>query len=249
MTKPQERRRVLLIDRKNQLKYVSMIILTVVGINLLIGFCIYFSVKTSLNNEYSKIAIAQKLQLAERMQAYRNMRTGEVEMGPERVEEEAALLSDHLLAELETSFGKAQIKLTPILFLLLLVVVFESIAISNRIAGPIFHVEKSLLKIGNGDLTTRTYFRKKDEFKTLTDKLNYVCEEWNHIITTLKRQLQKISGAAGDLKESLGRYNPEKEIQVSAQADQILKRVEECNTVLARFTVTDDSLEKAQGKI
>ncbi len=242
MNKTQERRRILLVDRKTQLRYVGIITATVLSINVLVGFCIYFSVWSSLNAEYSKIAIGQKIQVAERMTSYEAVREGRPT--PEvskNVDHEADLLSDHLLGQLKDSFRVAQIKLVPIVFLLLLVVIFESIAMSNRIAGPIYHAEKSLEKLSSGDLTDRTQFRKKDEFKTLSEKLNKVSDQWNYHISALKRQFSKISDAALDLKQLLGRYNPEMETKVATQADQILKRISECNNVLAKFTVTPEN--------
>ena len=246
MNKAQERRRILLVDRKTQLKYVGIITATVLSINILVGFCVYFSVWTSLNAEYSKIAIAQKIQVAQRMRSYEAVREGQANPPVHQVDHEADLLSDHLLGQLKESFRVAEIKLVPILLLLLLVVLFEGIAMSNRIVGPIYHVEKSLEKLRSGDLTDRTHFRRKDEFKSLSDKLNMVSDQWNYNISTLKRQLSKISDCALDLKHLLGRYNPEMETQVATQAEQILKRIGECNNVLARFTVSPSNQDQAK---
>lgn len=241
MSKADERRRVLLVDRKVQLKYVGMILLAILSVNFLVGFCVYFSVWGTLTSEYSRIVIAQKIQMAERMQSYSAVREGQPGgSGMYKTEEEADMLSNHLLSQLKESFRKAEVKLVPILLLLLLVVIFEGIAISNRIVGPIYHAERSLAKLGQGDLTTRTKFRKKDEFKGLDEKLNLVSEQWGYSISALKKQLSKISESAAGLKQSLGHYNPEMATQVGAQADQILKRVTDCNTVLARFTVASE---------
>ena len=241
MSPAQERRRILLVDRKNQLKYVGIIIATILAVNFVIGFCVYFSLWGNLTSEYSKIVIAQKIALAERIQSYQSVRTGQPSESVNKIDEEADLLSDHLLGQLKQALRKTQMKLLPILLLLLLVVVFEGIAISNRVAGPIYHVEKSLAKLEAGDLTNRTYFRKKDEFQGLHEKLNLVSQELHYRISTLKRQLGKIADTAEDLKQSLGRYNPEMETQVSAQAEQILKRVVDCNNVLAKFTVAPEN--------
>ncbi len=247
MNKVPERRRILLVDRKAQLKYVGIVTATVLIVNLLIGFCIYFSVWSSLNAEYSKIVIAQKIQLVERIHAYQEARAGHASAA-KRVEEEADLLSDHLLGQLRDSFRSAQMKLLPILALLLLVVIFEGIVISNRIAGPIYHVEQSLEKLSQGDLTEHTKFRKRDEFKMLSDKVNLVTEQWGYSLSSVKKHLSKISDAAADLKQTLGRYNPEMETQVSAKAEQILKRVTDCNNVLAKFTLPQESPTEAEKK-
>ncbi len=240
MSTTHERRKILLVDRKTQLKYVGFITASSLALSMLVGFSIYFSVWATLNTEYSKIAVAQKIQLSERMHSYHQVRFGQnapaSTASQESLDEQAALLSDHLLGQLKESFRVAQTKLLPILFLLLLVVIFEGIVLSNRIAGPIYHAEKSLEKIGAGDLTGKTIFRKKDEFKGLMDKVNYVSEQWGYNIVNLKKQLAKISDSANTLKESLGKYNPESGIQVGAQADLIIKKVAECNSVLARFT-------------
>ncbi len=241
MSKPQERRRLLLVDRRTQLKYVIMVLGTVIGVNLIVGFCVYVSVWNSLNGEYSDIAIAQKMRIAERMSAYQAARTGQqLPDSQPSIDAEAELLSDHLLTQLKESFHKAELKLIPIVFLLLLVVIFEGIAISNRIVGPIFHAEKSLQRLSEGDFTNKTHFRRKDEFKGLQDHLNIAAEKLNHRIVTLKKQLGKIADSASDLKSSLGRYNPEMGTQVSVQAEQILKRVAECNVVIEKFTTQSE---------
>ncbi len=249
MSTTHERRKILLVDRKTQLKYVGLITATSLALNVLVGFCIYFSVWTSLNTEYSKIAIAQKIQLAERMHSYHQVRLGQnaalSAASQDNLDAQAELLSDHLLGQLKESFSVAQTKLLPIVFLLLLVVIFEGIVLSNRIAGPIYHAEKSLLKIGAGDLTERTLFRKKDEFKGLMDKVNYVSEQWGYNIANIKKQLARISDSANNLKQSLGRYNPESAIQVGAQADLIIKKVAECNSVLARFAIPSSAQDRS----
>lgn len=75
-------------------------------------------------------------------------------------------------AEMLEIFIKAQ-KLPLIqLLVFIFVLVFVTIYLSHRVAGPLINLEKSLARVAEGDLTTRLQLRPKDELKDIRDAFN-----------------------------------------------------------------------------
>lgn len=62
----------------------------------------------------------------------------------------------------------------PILFL---VILFLGLLLSHRIAGPIFRLEKDLEEIAEGNFNRRITFRKKDEMRSVADKINKLLDK------------------------------------------------------------------------
>lgn len=52
------------------------------------------------------------------------------------------------------------------------VVVFVTVYLSHRVAGPLINLEKSLTRVADGDLTTRVQLRPRDELKNIRDSFN-----------------------------------------------------------------------------
>ncbi len=67
------------------------------------------------------------------------------------------------------------------IIVLLLIAIAISLYVSHKFAGPIFHIEKSIGKVAEGDLSQKIYFRSGDELKYLADYFNYMItkvKEW-----------------------------------------------------------------------
>lgn len=54
---------------------------------------------------------------------------------------------------------------------------------SNRIAGPIYNLKRTLNAIKSGDLTQRIKFRKSDQFR-------YIADEFNSTADTIREKIQ-----------------------------------------------------------
>ncbi len=63
---------------------------------------------------------------------------------------------------------------------------------SNKIAGPIYRIEKSLESIGNGDLGLRIKFRKHDAVERVAEDINSATENLNTKISTVSRNIEEI---------------------------------------------------------
>ncbi len=65
------------------------------------------------------------------------------------------------------------------------------ILFSHRIAGPAFHVQKSLHEVARGNLTYQIRLRKKDELRDLAEDVNLAVRILDQKIGQLKREIGK----------------------------------------------------------
>jgi methyl-accepting chemotaxis protein len=233
----QERRRRYLINKGMQLKYVVMLLVTVVTVNVVVGVGIYFSVWRSLEPEYSKIVMASKIDTAQRLRGYEDARYGFAALKSADIDREATMISDSLTAQLKGSFSKARMKIFPIVILLLIVIFLEGIFLSNRIAGPIYHAEKSMRLIREGNLTLRTFFRKHDEFKDLYKEINAIAAEYEQTVAALRKNIREIESAAQEIASQAGSCPPEAAERLRERCGDIARAAGEGSAVLARYTV------------
>jgi len=52
------------------------------------------------------------------------------------------------------------------------VLVFVTVFLSHRVAGPLVNLDNSLARVADGDLTTRLQLRPRDELKNIRDSFN-----------------------------------------------------------------------------
>jgi len=93
--------------------------------------------------------------------------------------------------------------------------------VSHRIAGPLYRFEKSIEQISNGDLTTDTHLREKDEIKILADGLNEMVEKMRESITASQRGIAELEDKTVHVKERLGKLGV-----AQNEIDEILKSYE-----------------------
>jgi|GEM_PF-2107031 len=77
----------------------------------------------------------------------------------------------------------------------LMLIFYVSLYISHRMAGPIYRLEKSVLKIGGGDFSFEVKVRKDDEFQDLASRLN-------EMSLSLKSKLVPAFEELNELRES-----------------------------------------------
>ncbi len=88
--------------------------------------------------------------------------------------------------------------------MILLVIVVVSIFISHEVAGPLVHLEKSMARIGQGDLTEKITLRKGDEFKEIALLFNDMTGGIKQIVIKDREHLQRIIFKMEDLKNKIG---------------------------------------------
>jgi len=74
---------------------------------------------------------------------------------------------------------------------------------SHRIGGPLFRFKANLLSVGDGNLTTVTKLREKDELKPFTDAMNAMTENLKDKVLKIKTAHEEIRSCLGKAGESL----------------------------------------------
>jgi len=75
-----------------------------------------------------------------------------------------------------------------------------SIFISHMVAGPLFHLKKSLSKVTEGDLNEVIRLRKWDDLKDVAEHVNELTGELRGFVTVLKNDYDLLSGYIADLE-------------------------------------------------
>jgi nitrogen fixation/metabolism regulation signal transduction histidine kinase len=91
-----------------------------------------------------------------------------------------------------------------------------TMAISNRLAGPLYKFEQDIAQVAQGDLTLTVRVRQKDEFKSLARLFNTLTGDWRRDMIHLKNQIDKLDKSRDlsskdraiidNLKEALAKY-------------------------------------------
>jgi methyl-accepting chemotaxis protein len=128
------------------------------------------------------------------------------------------------VTDLVSSYNKMLLRGLP---MILLVIVVVSIFISHEVAGPLIHLEKSMQKIGHGDLTEKIQLRKGDEFKEIAVLFNEMTGGLKEIVIKDREHLQRIIFKLEDIKMKVG--------QGVAKAEEIEELVKELKAVCSDY--------------
>jgi|GEM_PF-1859027 methyl-accepting chemotaxis protein len=74
-----------------------------------------------------------------------------------------------------------------------------SMILSHRIAGPLYRLEKTLLSIGEGDLSQRIRLRKHDELKDFGSRLNQTLDRLEGYLREALQALDEVERVEADL--------------------------------------------------
>lgn len=73
-----------------------------------------------------------------------------------------------------------------------LIVIFVTLYISHKIAGPMFRFEKEIQIIAQGNLSSMIVLRKKDQVKEMADSLNQMTKSLNKKISEIHREVNNL---------------------------------------------------------
>lgn len=73
--------------------------------------------------------------------------------------------------------------------------------ISHRIAGPLYKLEKSLERMGEGDVSFDIHFRRNDETKVLSEVFNKSRQRLNSMISDIKKEFKRLAAEIDDIKK------------------------------------------------
>ena len=126
----------------------------------------------------------------------------------------AIILYFYSRQEISSNFYSAHIKLRRVSDLLLPVIaagtfvslisgMILALFLPQKIAGPLYHIEKDLRKMGAGNLKVKIRLRKKDTMDDFVKAININIKE-------LRKKVQAVKDAQGELEKSLAEnQNPE----------------------------------------
>jgi methyl-accepting chemotaxis protein len=70
--------------------------------------------------------------------------------------------------------------------------IFVTLYISHKIAGPMFRFEKEIQSIAQGDLSKVISLRKEDQVKEMADSLNQMTRSLNHKIADIRLEITNL---------------------------------------------------------
>lgn len=112
------------------------------------------------------------------------------------------------VVDLVSKYNQMLVHSLPMIFL---AVVMVSVFISHEVAGPLIHLEKSMNKVAEGDLTEKVALRKGDEFKEIAFAFNSMVDNLKSKMIGEREHLQRIIFKLEDMKTKIGQGVASKE--------------------------------------
>ncbi len=108
--------------------------------------------------------------------------------------------------------------------IMVVITITVGIFASHKVAGAIFHLQKSVKEIGDGKFNMPVRLRKKDEFHDLASDINQTVSNISAKLKQLKTGLRKIKSNASNMS-------------ASTEKDTLIKSVDETANTLDYFNI------------
>jgi methyl-accepting chemotaxis protein len=218
------KRRIYLINKKLQLKYAALLVITLTVVSFFVGAILYTGIWSFALREFSDFIIAEKISTVERIIAYESARYGKEYhiTPPDELLEESKRLSEHEKESIKEILKKVNLKLLPRLFLVVLVIGLASIFLTHRIAGPLYRFRKNVKAISEGDLSVKFNIRRGDEFRELADELSVMTKRLLDVIVRFRELSENIFAHAQSLSHSIKQLPLEERQEITATFDRIV---------------------------
>ena len=204
MENEMRRRTHYLVKRHFQLKYTITIVITILAVMLISGVGIYVGMWSSIIENFSKFKVSENLETAKRIAGYEGARYGKGDFRLEKIFREAELLSAQEQDTLHNALKSVNKALLPKMIVLIVIVFIGGIFVSHRIAGPMYHFEKSARAIRDGDLSVNFNIRKTDEMRDAAFSLEEMVESLRKDMKAVKMLAE--DGKTGEIKTILSKY-------------------------------------------
>lgn len=204
MTNETHRRTHYFVKKNFQLKYTITIVITMLAVMLVSGVGIYVGMWSSIIENFSKFKVSENLETAKRIAGYEDARYGKGDFRLEKIFREAELLSAKERDTLRGALKSVNKALLPKMIVLVVIVFIGGIFVSHRMAGPMYHFEKSARAIRDGNLGVSFNVRKTDELKDAASSLEEMVESLRRDIRQMKEFAQK--GDTAKIIEILSKY-------------------------------------------
>jgi len=101
------------------------------------------------------------------------------------------------------------------LAIVMVIAVVTVLYISHKIAGPMFRFEKEIVKLKEGDLTTRITLRKKDQFISLGQSFNEMTARLHDKVSAVESEILEIEKRLREQKPDDNRIAELERIRIS----------------------------------
>ena len=213
MVEKKYRRKQYIINPGFQLKVSGIIALTLLLATFITAIFLYINILNSVLPEFS----AKKLE--QRMKLVNQLREQELIQYQKEIKDKKLLdflfpRASEILADYEKGIvvkilHEVNKNFIPWILILITLVLFASIFLTHRIAGPIYNFKKSLSEMQGGNLAKRIHIRWSDEFKDLAYEINQCISTIDESTSEYKTLAQKIKELNEDLGESLKKPTPD----------------------------------------
>ncbi|MFC1809257.1 hypothetical protein ACFL3D_03965 [Candidatus Omnitrophota bacterium] len=189
-------RKHFFINKGLQGHYILYIITTLFIISLVTGMCVYFAIWNSVIRDFSNESVKSRLELSTRLREYADARTttSQNEMTLAMIKE-FSLFAAREREILNDILASSYINLLPLLALLFFFIGWGSVFITHKVAGPIFRMQDSFMKVIAGKLNFRIQLRKYDQARELAPLFNTLVEHLDKTISTIKKTSSSLSSA------------------------------------------------------
>ncbi len=204
MANEMHRRTHYLVNRRFQLKYTLAIVITILVVMLVSGVGIYVGMWSAIIENFSKFKVSENLETAKRIAGYEEARYGKGDFRLEKIFREAELLSAQEQDTLHSALKSVNRALLPKMIILVAIIFVGGIFVSHRIAGPMYHFEKSARAIRDGDLSVNFNVRKTDEMKDAALSLEEMVESLRKDMKEVKALAD--NGKTDQIKTILSKY-------------------------------------------
>jgi len=174
------------------------------AVMLISGIGIYVGMWSSIIENFSKFKVSEDLETAKRIAGYEDARYGKGDFRLEKIFREAELLSAKERDTLHNALKSVNKALLPKMIVLVVIVFIGGIFVSHRIAGPIYHFERSARAIRDGDLSVHFNVRKTDELKDTASSLEEMIESLRKDIKDMRRLAEE--GKTAEINKVLSKY-------------------------------------------
>ena len=198
------RRTHYLVKKNFQLKYTIAIVIMMLVVMLVSGIGLYVGMWSSIIDNFSKFKVSENLETAKRIAGYEDARYNKGDFRLEKIFREAELLSAQEQETLHGALKSVNRTLLPKMAILMVVIFIGGIFVSHRIAGPMYHFEKSAEAICDGDLSVNFNVRKTDEMKNTSSSLGEMVESLRMDMKEMKRLAEE--GNTEKIKIILSKY-------------------------------------------
>ncbi|MCX5715654.1 MAG: methyl-accepting chemotaxis protein [Candidatus Omnitrophica bacterium] len=113
-------------------------------------------------------------------------------------------------------------------------VVFVSIILSHRIAGPLYRIEKYISAVAKGDFSEKLTLRKKDELKDLAFMINEMTEDLRARVKQLKSIVNMANLDMDKIRILLGKDIPDVNA-VKGEIEDLSKSLKELDEHLSEY--------------